>query len=174
MKHPILRAGCAVLLFSAMAGAYAQGMPGGGGRHRGGGEMKAPGGTRDTGPRAAQEVDPIAALQRELPSLKADLKLTAEQAMYWDAFAASARQVYNAALNRRKRSDLMRPAGDAATEWPPALEFISGLADDDGRRADGMRDLRDKTAALVAALSAEQRKMFDRRVAQSQREPLGN
>ena len=37
-----------------------------------------------------------------------------------------------------------------------------------------MRELKARGAALAEALSPEQRKIFDRRIAQSQREPLGN
>jgi hypothetical protein len=36
-----------------------------------------------------------------------------------------------------------------------------------------MRAVTGKASALVEALSPEQRRMFDRRIAQAQREPLG-
>ena len=41
------------------------------------------------------------------------------------------------------------------------------------RRSGAMRDMKDKVAALVTALTTEQRRMFDRRIALALREPLG-
>lgn len=57
---------------------------------------------------------------------------------------------------------------------PPLLNFISALAEEDAQRIEAMRELKLRAAALVEVLTVEQRKMFDRRIAQSQREPLGN
>ena len=147
---------------------------GGPGGRRGGMERGAerPNAERGTTPRAAAPIDPLAAIQRELPSLKADLKLSGEQSTAWDAFAAGVRQSANAYANRVRREALARPREDAG-EPAPALNYFATLADEDAQRAEAMRETRVRLAALLELLSAEQRKMFDRRIAQSQREPLG-
>jgi hypothetical protein len=167
---------CGCLLMASPV--IAQGMPGGGGKHRGGGETSRANATeRKASPGAPLTVDPIAAIQRELPSLKADLKLSAEQSALWDSFAASVRQVGNIIQTRARREAMARPRGDAPaaepTDYPPAVTFIASLADEDVQRGDAMREMKGRVATLAESLTAEQRKMFDRRIAQSQREALG-
>lgn len=154
-------------------------VPGGGGRQRGG--MEKGSASRSTTDRnaaahGAAAVDPIAAINRELPSLKVDMKITPEQLALWDAFSASVREANNVAVNRAKRDAMARPRDDAkpdVTEAPPALVMIAALADDDAQRAEAMRTVKSKVAALVDVLTLEQRRMFDRRIALAQREPLG-
>jgi len=174
----------AAVLFSSML-AEAQIPPGGGGsggRQRGGsggekGAMPrgAPGGNAAN--RGAVAVDPIAAIYRELPSLKVDMKITPEQVALWDGFLASVRRANNISLNRAKRDAMARPREDGAkadlVDVPPALLMISALADDDAQRAEAMQEVKSTAAALVEALAPEQRAMFDRRIALAQREPLG-
>lgn len=167
----------AILLSSTFAEAQ---MPGGSGRQRGGGEKS---GTprsaseRNPAARGAVAMDPIAAINRELPSLKVDMKITPEQLAIWDAFSASVRDVHNISINRAKRDAMARPRDENAkpdlTDAPPALVMIAALADDDAQRADAMALVKSKVALLVEALNPEQRRMFDRRIAQAQREPLG-
>jgi hypothetical protein len=166
-----------ILLSSTVAGAQ---IPGGGGRQRGGGEksgMPRSAPERSAATHGAVAVDPIAAINRELPSLKVDLKIAPEQLSPWDAFSASVREANNISINRAKRDAMARPRDDRAkpdvTDAPPALAMITALADDDAQRAEAMGLVKSKVALLVEALTPEQRRMFDRRIAQAQREPLG-
>ena len=164
----------ALVLFSTAAEAQFPGGGMGGGRQRGGGDK---GNTSRNAPdkaasHGAVAADPIAAIYRELPSLKVDMKLTAEQVPVWDAFAAGVREANNAAINRAKRA-AMAPKPDAS-DAPSAQQMIATLADEDAQRADVMMGVKDKVGALVAVLNTEQRRMFDRRIAQAQQEPLGN
>jgi len=163
----------ALLLFSTLAEAQFPGSGGqGGGRQRGGGDK---GGPRNVPDKAASHgavaADPIAAIYRELPSLKVDMKIAPEQMAAWDAFATGVREANNAAINRAKRAAMTRPD---ASDAPSALQMISTLADEDGQRAEVMLGVKDKVSALVALLTTEQRRMFDRRIAQAQQEPLNN
>lgn len=169
----------AILLSSTLAEAQ---MPGGGGsgRQRGGGEkggMSRSAPERGAATHGAVAVDPVAAINRELPSLKVDMKITPEQLAQWDAFSASVREANNISINRAKRDAMARPRDDRAkpdmTDAPPALVMIAALAEDDAQRADAMGLVKSKAAALVESLTPEQRRMFDRRIAQAQREPLG-
>ncbi len=151
---------------------------GGGGRPRGGGEGGSKGKPErppERGPaaRPSPASDPIAAIHRELPSLRVDMKIAGEQVALWSAFAAGVRQVNDIAQTRIRREAAIRAGGDAP-EPPPVMSFINALAEEDAQRIEAMRELKTRVAALVEALSPEQRKMFDRRIAQSQREPLGN
>ena len=166
------------VLLAVSSAVIAQSMPGGG-KHRGGGgdSAKSNPGERKAAPGGLITVDPIAAIQRELPSLKADLKLSVEQSVLWDAFATSVRQVANIVQTKARREAMTRMRGDTPvpepTDYPPAGEFIALLAEEDIRRGDAMREMKDRVAALVEAMTPEQRKMFDRRIGQSQRDPLG-
>ena len=101
------------------------------------------------------------------------MQIAGEQVALWNAFAAGVRQVNDIAQTRIRREAAIRAGGDAP-EPPPVLSFINALAEEDAQRIEAMRELKTRVAALVDALSPEQRKMFDRRIAQSQREPLGN
>ena len=166
----------AILLSSTIAGAQI----GGGGRQRGGGEktgMARSAPERSAAAHGAVVADPIAAINRELPSLKVDMKIAPEQLALWHAFSTSVREANNLSINRAKREAMARPRDDRAkpdlTDAPPALVMIAALADDDAQRADAMGQVKNRTAALVDALTPEQRRMFDRRIALAQREPLG-
>ena len=170
-----------VLAMMAVASTLAAAqVPGGGGRQRGGadkGGMSRGAPERNAPNRGAVAADPIAAINRELPSLKMDMKITPEQLALWDAFSASVREANNISINRAKRDAMAHPRDDGAkpdvTDAPSALVMIAALADDDALRADAMRTVKSKAAALVEALAPEQRRMFDRRIALAQREPLG-
>jgi hypothetical protein len=179
----ILRIAClilgALLLISNLAAAQIPGS-GGGGRQRGGldkGSTSRSAPERNAASHGAVAVDPIAAINRELPSLKADMKITPDQVALWDAFSASVRETNNISINRARRDAMARPRDDGSkpdvSDAPPALVLIAALADDDAQRADAMRVVKSKATALVEALTPEQRRMFDRRIARAQREPLG-
>lgn len=160
----------------------AQGMPGGGGRSRGGGREgntpRKPDQAQGVPARSTANADSISTLYQELPSLKADLMLNAEQTRLWDAFALSVRDVRDINQGRIRREVSARVNSPAAREAleknpPPATSLFNTLADEDRQRADAMEDARQKAAALIAALTADQKRMFDRRIALSQADPLG-
>ncbi len=160
----------------------AQGMPGGGGRSRGGGREgntpRKPDQAQAAPTRSTANADSISTLYQELPSLKADLMLNTEQARLWDAFALAVRDVRDVIQGRIRREMSVRIKSPEAREAleknpPPANSLFNTLADEDRQRADAMEDARVKAAALIAGLTADQKKMFDRRIALSQADPLG-
>jgi hypothetical protein len=166
-----------LLLLLVTAAADAQSPPGGRARQR---STDAPRAKADNGaPRANPAADPIAAIQRELPSLKVDLKVSAEQLPAWNAFTVSVRVVHDISLASAKRELAARAAPDApraeslTTDPPSALLFVATLVDEERQRAAAMGEMQVALKALVEVLSADQRKMFDRRIALAQREPLG-
>jgi hypothetical protein len=120
-------------------------------------------------PRVAVAEDPFSALERELPSLKVDLKLTASQVSAWSAFERDVREV--AEMDRAKRRRLM--ALRDSSDKPSAVALVAKLADDDRNKADATADLRAHLETLYAMLDDTQRTMLDRRLLLSQTEPLG-
>jgi hypothetical protein len=162
----------AAILAGAFA-AEARAQYGGRSRDRGDGASNAPPRPGDAAPRgpSALVVDPAAAVERELPSLRIDLKLNAEQGPLFDSFE---RQVRNAAEAGRMRARHLGSfrTGDAGTMT--AETVLGTIADDDVQRAEAIRLAVERMTALYAALTPDQRKQFDRRILQSLREPLGN
>ncbi len=156
----------ATLAFTAAVDASAQTYPR---RERG----AIPGSPRDSNerrPAAAQPPsDPIAAIERELPSLKVDLKLTAEQVPAWSTFERDVRDV--AEMGRAQRRHVMALGGKS--EAPSALTLVQAVAEDDRMRAEAMAELRSHLQTLYAAFTDDQRRLLDRRMAQSQTDPLG-
>jgi hypothetical protein len=167
-----------VALLIAAAGADAQSPSGGRGRSRGS-DLPRPNAEKSA-PRANPASDAIAAIQSELPSLRVDLKLSAEQTPAWNAFSTSVRQVRDISLASAKRLMAARalaesPKSESATAEPPsALLFITTLVDEERQRSTAMSEMQIALKALMEILSADQRRMFDRRIALAQREPLGN
>ena len=121
-------------------------------------------------PRAAVPDDPFSALERELPSLKVDLRLTADQASAWSVFERDVREVAEMDRAKRRRLIALRTASGAP---PGALALVGGLADDERNKADATADLRRHLEALYSLLDDPQRKLLDRRLWLSQTEPLG-
>lgn len=119
-------------------------------------------------PAAPQE--PFAALERELPSLKVDLQLKAEQVAAWSLVERDVRDL--AELDRQKRRQLLalRDPGDAT---PSARDMLGRLAESDRRKAEAAADLQRHFDALYGLLDEPQRRMIDRRFVLSQTEPLG-
>jgi hypothetical protein len=56
---------------------------------------------------------------------------------------------------------------------PSAITVVSSIVEDDRQRAEASRDLKTHLAALYELLTDGQKRMFDKRVVQSQTEPLG-
>jgi hypothetical protein len=131
--------------------------------------------SREDSPRNAQArppaFEPFAALERELPSLKADLKLAAVQADAWNVFE---RDVRHAAELERSRVRAQMALRDAAKEPPTALALAQAWADFNRRKAEATADLARHLASLQDLLDENQRRMLDRRISLSQSEPLGN
>lgn len=113
--------------------------------------------------------DPLAALERELPSLRVDLKITREQAAYWESFERGVRDV--AELGRTRQKHLLAPL-ESDKPPPPAMTLVAAWATDDRARASAMDALVPKLEALQQVMDEGQRKELDRRVVLSQTEPL--
>jgi hypothetical protein len=163
-----------VLLFLALAtlDAAAQGMPGGRSRGTGGRET---GAQRDRETRrdepniAARAVEPYGALERELPSLKVDLMIRAEQLEAWRMVDRDVRDI--AEMERSRRRHLLALKGSESSGT--AATFVASLAEDDRLKAEAAAELKRHFDVLYATLDDKQRALLDRRVVQSQEEPLG-
>jgi hypothetical protein len=114
--------------------------------------------------------EPFSALERELPSLKVDLQLTAEQVEPWAIFERDVRLAAEIDRARVKQSLALR---DASREVPGARELLALFADQDRRKMEATTELREHLESLYARLDDKQKRMLDRRVALSQQEPLG-
>jgi hypothetical protein len=166
MKSTIAAMICALVLAGP---AEAQRIPG---RDRGGSPRDLQSRERDPQRAAAAQAaqDPFAALERELPSLKVDLRLTAAQVEAWSVFERDVREA--AELDRARRRHLMA-LRDSSDRAPTALTVMAMLSEDDRQKADASADMRRHIEALYAQLDDPQKRMIDRRVILSQTEPLG-
>lgn len=141
-------------------------------RRMGGSRADSEGRNRDRPEKAAQAVaaDPFSALERELISLKVDIHLRADQVQAWAAFERDVRAAAEVDRAQRRRLLALRDPANAA---PTAPSLIAGIADDARQKADSATGLQRDLQALYDRLDPDQRAMLDRRVAQSQAEPLG-
>jgi hypothetical protein len=160
----------ALFLLWLAVDATAQGMPGGGGRGRGGYREGQTRGDRTQAASPATGNDPFSALERELPSLEVDLILKAEQVDAWRVFSRDVRDI--AEMDRARRRHLMslREGGEKP---PTAGTLIAALTEDERMRYEAIVDLRRHFDQLYSSLDDSQRRTIDRRVIQSQVEPLG-
>ncbi|HUH95137.1 MAG TPA: Spy/CpxP family protein refolding chaperone [Casimicrobiaceae bacterium] len=126
--------------------------------------------TRPDATRSSGLFDPVAAVEHELPSLRADLKLTANQTPLFDAFEREVREAAEAGRSRARHLASFR-SGETATLTADAV--IGTFVADDAQRADAVRLALERMTALYGALTLEQQKHFDRRIVESLREPLG-
>ena len=145
----------------------AQGMPGRGrmGSQREGQNRERP---QDRAP--AAPTDPFAALERELPSLEVDLMIKPAQLDAWRVFTRDVRDVAEMERARRKHLMSLREGGERA---PTASTLIASLAEDERLKDEATQELKRHFDQLYAALDDGQRRTLDRRVVQSQVEPLG-
>jgi hypothetical protein len=168
MMKRIVWLAVAILSIAVCAEAAAQGMPR---RDRSGSPRDSAKRDPDSSKAAPVAIgDPFAALERELPSLKTDLKLTADQGDVWNAFERDVREVAEMDRSRRKHIQSLREGGEHA---PTALSIIATLAEDDRMKSEATADLKRHLEALYGKLSEDQRRLVDRRVVLSQTEPLG-
>jgi LTXXQ motif family protein len=167
MKVFILAAALIAMLALDGLEAQAQGM---GRRDRGGGASRDTQ-SRDT-PRATPVAasDPFSALERELPSLAVDLRLSAEQVSPWSAFERDVRDVAEMTRSQRRHMLALREGGEKP---PTAVSLVATLAEDQRIKAEATRELQHHLEALYARLDDAQKLTLDRRVVLSQTEPLG-
>lgn len=169
MKLRLLAMAAAVLSLMIVADAAAQGFPG---RDRRGSprEMGQNREARRDVP-GASVPDPYAALERELPSLQVDLQIRAGQLDDWRAFERNVRDIAEIERARRRHLMALRDEGEKS---PTAVTFIASLAEDDRLKAETAAEARRHLEALYAKLDDAQRRTLDRRIIQSQTEPLGS
>jgi hypothetical protein len=117
---------------------------------------------------AARAVEPYGALERELPSLKVDLMIRAEQLDAWRMVERDVRDI--AEMERARRRHLLALK---SSERGTATAFVSSLAEDDRVKAEAAAEFKRRFDTLYAILDDAQRALLDRRVIQSQDEPLG-
>jgi hypothetical protein len=155
-------------LLLAFHDASAQRYPG---RDRSGSPREESARGREGRPNAAPvAADPYSALERELISLKVDIGLKPNQVDAWNLFERDVRVVAELDRAQRRRLIALR---DASSPAPTALSVVGSLADDERLKADSVADLKRHLQALHDLLDENQRRMLDRRVVQSQTEPLG-
>lgn len=154
----------------ATAFAQAGGRPG---RGDGGGQrqMQPRADRNDSSPLRTPVTDPIASIERELPSLRLDLKLEREQSTLFDSFQRAVRDSAEAARARVKQLYAFKFDDNSTVS---AASIVQTVTEADAARAAAMRMLGEKMDALYTTFNTDQRKLFDRRIMQSQREPLGN
>jgi hypothetical protein len=107
--------------------------------------------------------DPFSALERELPSLEVDLLLKPAQLDAWRVFARDVRDVAEMGRTWRKH----------ATSARDAASLIASLAEDERLKYEAITDLRRHFDQVYSGFDDAQRRTLDRRVVQSQVEPLG-
>lgn len=156
----------AVTALFLIADAAAQGPPRRGGQRP---DMQ----ERSERPRPAASLlvaDPFSALERELPSLRTDLSLQAEQLAPWRAFERDVRAVAEMGRSQRRRLMSLPLADD---KRPTGMAVMTSLAEDARAKADAIANLQRLLEAVYATLDEKQKAMLDRRIVQSQMEPLG-
>lgn len=171
IQNRLQRTFFALLFLTVSTAALAQMPPGGDRRGRGMGGNDMP--RREAGPRQAMPPappsDPLTAFERELPSLRMDMKLEPAQVSAWDTLA---RAIRDAAEAQRALTKLAMGARTGEEEKPLGqwLELLDGLAQ---KRAASLTEARKSYTALEPALAPAQRSLLDRRFRQAQTEPLG-
>jgi hypothetical protein len=88
----------------------------------------------------------------------------------WRAFERDVRDLAEMDRARRRHLISMRQADNQA---PGAVSLVSSLVEDDRMRAEAAADLKRHLDALYALLDESQKRTLDRRVVQSQADPLG-
>ncbi len=158
----------AIAALLVAADATAQGMP-----RRGSGPPADMQDRRERTPRKAPPpvaADPYSALERELPSLNVDLMLTREQRDPWRLFERDVRDIAEMGRAQRRRLMALRNAEEKS---PTGTSLITALAEDERAKAAAAADLKHHLEALYETLDEKQKAMLDRRIVQSQTEPLG-
>ena len=158
-----------ISIASTLVDVAAQGYPGRGSHGGGSRESAAPRESRRDSPTPTFQ-DPFGALERELPSLRVDIMVSAEQLDDWRVFERDVRDIAEMDRARRRHLLSLREGGEKP---PTASTLIATLAEDERMRYEAVTDLRRHFDQLYGALEDSQRRTIDRRVIQSQVEPLG-
>lgn len=168
MKWFAFSAFLALALLAGDFDAAAQGMP----RRDRSGSPRDRGGDRDAAKATPAVVaqEPFALIERELPSLKVDLLITADQVEAWNLFERDVRDVAELDRTRRRHVLSLREGGERP---PTAIAVVATLVEDDRQKAEAAADLKRHLDALYAKLDEKQRQTLDRRVLLSQSDPLG-
>ena len=114
--------------------------------------------------------DPYSALERELPSLQLDLALKPDQLDAWRVFSRDVRDIAEMGRARRRHLMSLRDGGERP---PSAATLIGALAEDERLESEATAELKRHFDQLYSLLDDAQRRTIDRRVVQSQVEPLG-
>ena len=153
----------AAFLIVASTAALAQmggGFPGGGGgRHSRGGDSSRS--RSDDSTRApSRDFDPVAVLEQELPLLRTDLGIQPEQESAWSAFV---REVWE--TSKYNKAEALRAPHEAEeAKNLPAVESLTRLLDSARNRVDNYERLVNAMKTLYAALTPDQRTIFDHRI----------
>ena len=185
MKHWILRivvAGALVSTALLCGFVQAQGFPGGRGQdrgpsHRNQGNADVADAMKRRGAATTSGVsEPTLALERELPSLRADLLLDKTQLDAWAGFERSVKDAAQGARGRQRRViDQRQDTALGGVDLAPgaAFNFLQELIDDERSRADSLAGVGQALGALIKTLDSRQTAMINRRVVQAIRDPLG-
>ena len=167
MKTRLLVLATLAICVAAALDANAQNYPRRGGGQRG--ESSKGEGEARRSP-AAPFPEPYGALERELPSLKVDILIREEQLDLWRVFERDVKDIAEMERARRRHVMALRESGDKP---PTAITFVASLVEDDRLKAEATAELKRHLEQLYAKLDDSQRRTFDRRIIQSQVEPLG-
>jgi len=141
----------ALLLLGAcsIAGAMAQGFPGGGGKAGGHNGMRPSGGHSQPAPSAEpqQASSPLATFLGDLHALRTELLIRDDQAAAWSSMRDTLRAYV----------DLESPSNDPSMD---PLQRIRNLADDTRARADALAKVGDSIGVLMPMLDNRQRETF--------------
>ena len=151
--------------------ACAQGRPRGNGGSDSSRQRDTPRNDSAAKPTVAPVTDPMLSIEREMTSLRIDLKLTPEQTPLFDSFDREVRIAARVSRERTRQLAAFR-LDDGSTV--AATSIIGTIAEADIQRGESMRQVSSKLDALQAVFTPEQRKQLDRRFVQAMREPLGN
>ena len=147
-----------------------------GGRQRGsdfgsGSGSRGRGKEGDSAKPARTAQDPSESIVRELPSLRVDLKLTPEQGPAFDGFERQMRELADVARDRARHVEGYRHDDGSSVRADDMLETLSN---DDASRAEASKLAHERLQTLYALLDRDQRKQFDRRIAEALHDPLGS
>lgn len=151
-----------LLLAFSIAGAMAQGFPGGGGKGGRHGGMKPTGGSSQPNPSAEQQqTSPLATFLGGLRALRTELLVREDQADAWTSMRDALRAYVD--LEPQANETSMHNASIAVDP----LQRIRNLADDTRARADALQKVGDGVGALMSVLDDRQRETFGQRLAEA-------
>lgn len=176
-KIGIVLAAAFGILLALDGGALAQGFPGGGHGQGRGSNRAGFGNERGDAPKRnasdAPVREPALALEVELPSLRNDLLLDANQSDAWTAFEQSVHEAAQVARARERRIAAARQAtlvGGVDVPMGAALNSLKDLVDDQKNRADVLSDVAAALGNFAKLLDPRQSGVLNRRIVQALQE----